>query len=102
MEAAARENGKFVALADAADVGARQHEGFARLRVGDGVDAADLRALLVGGDEVFLILGFHLWFAPCPARGFLFRVCAHRQGYYTSVMVAVGSTVRGVGGDYSY
>jgi hypothetical protein len=30
------------------------------LGVGDGVDAADLRALLVGGDEVFFVLGFHV------------------------------------------
>jgi hypothetical protein len=30
------------------------------LRVGDGVDAADLRALLVGGDEVFFVLGVHV------------------------------------------
>ena len=59
MEAAAHHRGELVAAADAAHIGRGQHEGFARLRVGDGVDAADLRALLVGRDEVFLILGFH-------------------------------------------
>lgn len=59
MEAAAHHCGEFIALADAADIGRGQHEGLARLRVGDGIDAADLRALFVGRDEVFFVLWVH-------------------------------------------
>jgi len=60
VEAAAHRHGELVPLADAANIRAREHERSPRMSVGDGVDAADLRALLVGGDEVFLVLGFHV------------------------------------------
>ena len=61
MKATAGRLGELVSLLDAADFAARQHECFARFFVGDGVDAADLRTLLVGCDEVFLVLGFHVY-----------------------------------------
>lgn len=77
MEAAAGRLGKLVALADAKDIRAREHEGAPRYRVGDGVDAADLRALLVGGDEVFFVLGFHVCCSVYGA-GIFSRDCADK------------------------
>ena len=59
-------------------------------------DPADLRALLVGRDEVFLILGFHGILLRVRRGDFFAGV--RRQGYYTSVEGVVGSTVRGEGG----
>ena len=96
MEAAAHHTGELIPLADAKDIRTREHEGSPRLGVGDGVDTADLRALLVGGDEVFFVLGFHVC---CSVSGAgIFSRGLRRQGYYTSVEVVVGSTGRGVGG----
>ena len=77
MKAAAGRLGEFVSFLDAADLAACQHKGFARFFVGDGVDAADLRALLVGGDEVFLILGFHVYRSVSGA-GIFSRDCADK------------------------
>lgn len=96
MKAAAGHRGEFIALLDAAQVGVRHHEGFARFRVGDGVDAANLRALLVGGEDVFFVLRIHLWCSPVGGAG-CWGVCVRRHGYYTSVAGGVGSTVSGVG-----
>lgn len=70
MEAAAGHLGELVALADAVDIGAGEHEGFSRFRVGDGVDAADLLAALVGFEQFFFILGFHSGCSPVGGAGF--------------------------------
>ena len=77
MKAAAHRHGELVPLADATGIGGGEHERASRLGVGDGVDAADLRALLVGGDEVFFVLGFHVCLLRVR-RGDFLRECADK------------------------
>ena len=88
MKAAAGRLGELVSFLDAADLAACQHKGFARFLVGDGVDAADLRALLVGRDEVFLILGFHVYRSVSGA-GIFSRIAPTRVLYISGVGVGV-------------
>ena len=77
MEAAAHHGGKLIPLADATYIRTREHESSPRLGVGDGVDAADLRALLVGGDEVFFVLEIHVYCSVSGA-GIFSRDCADK------------------------